>query len=136
MSNEKPAVTSADGKPHRHWDKLVSAAYLRMMGATQDEAAEAVGRAGRTLRGWEADRDVWALAREEARSRWLVDLEDASRQAVLKVIQQGHANMAFQVLERIDPNLSPKQTVEHYGSAGGAIQVEVTRRIVRSDGDG
>lgn len=136
MSDEKPAATSADGKPHRHWDKLVSAAYLRMMGATQEEAAQAVGRAERTVRSWEADGPVWNLAREEARSRWLVDLEDASRQAVLKVISQGHASMAFQVLERIDPNLSPKQTIEHRGDKGGPIQIEVTRRIVRADGDG
>lgn len=122
----------------KYWDKWVSAAYLRIMGATQIEAAKGVGRSERTLQRWEEDEETWRAARKEAEDRWLVEVKDASRRSVLKAAGR-NAEMGLKILERIDPALAPpKQKVEHGGEDGGPIEVVVTRRIVRtaSSGDG
>ncbi len=108
-----------------HWDKRVSAAYLRILGATQAEAARAVGRSARTIRLWESD-PSWADARREAEERWLVDLKDASRRAVLQAVREGNAQIGLALLERLDERLAPpKQRHEHAGPDGGPIAIEV-----------
>lgn len=110
---------------------MVSAAYLRIMGATQEEAANAVGRKARTLREWEADSESWAEARAEAANRWMSELIDASRISVLAGAKT-NPDMGMRILERVDPRLAPpKQKHEHGGEGGGPIEITVTRRIVR-----
>jgi len=94
-----------------HWDKRVSAAYLRILGATQAEAARAVGRSARTIRLWESD-PSWADARREAEERWLADLTNASRRAVLKAVREGNAQLGLALLERLDERLAPP-TIKH-----------------------
>jgi len=84
---------------------------MRMLGATQAEAGRAVGRSERTIRLWESD-PSWADARREAEERWLVDLTDASRRAVLDSIKAGNAQLAKEMLERLDERLAPP-TIKH-----------------------
>ena len=103
----KPAAFSEDRPRPRHWEKRVLAAYLRMLGGTQTEAGTAVGRSERTVRDWEADAATWACAREEARQRWLSELTDAARMALLSTIKTGNGWLALQVLERLDRDLAP-----------------------------
>lgn len=112
----KGSASGNDTKLHAHWDKVVSAAYLRILGHTQKEAAEAVGRSDRTLREWEADEHLWSAARSEARSRWLNDAEDAARRAVLNSLKLGNADLGKWMLERVDTTFAPpKQRVESTG---------------------
>ena len=82
-------------------------AYLRMMGATQRDAGSAVGRKKRTVQEWEEDKVMYAHAREEARQRWLGELTDAARVALLATIRAGAGELALKVLERIDVELAP-----------------------------
>lgn len=118
----------------KHWDKMVSAAYLRMMGSVQKAAAKAVGRSERTIQAWEADGDTWREARAEARERWLADGDDAARRAVLGSIQAGNAAMGQWWLERRDEGFAPpKQKHEVGGKGGDPIEITVTRRIVRPE---
>lgn len=103
----------------------MSAAYLRILGATQAEAARAVGRSERTIRLWESE-PSWADARREAEERWLADLKDASRRAVLNAVRAGNAQLGLALLERLDERLAPpKQRHEHAGPDGGPIAIEV-----------
>jgi hypothetical protein len=103
----KPAACSATEERPRYWEKRVLVAYLRMMGATQAAAGTAVGRCERTVREWEADQSTWPLAREDARQRWLGELTDAARVALLSTLKTGNGWLALQVLERLDRDLAP-----------------------------
>lgn len=97
------------------------------MGATQRDAAKAVGRSERTIRGWESD-ERWPLAKEEAADRWLGDLTDASRKAVLETVRSGNAEMALTILERVDERLAPaKQRVD---LSGRVEQVRIREVVV------
>lgn len=119
----KAATPAPEKRRHAHWDKVVSAAYLRIIGESQKGTATSVGRSERTIWGWENDAELWAAAREEARHRWLREVTDASRRSVLKAAGR-NADLAFRILERVDPDLAPKQKHEHSGPDGGPIQTE------------
>lgn len=122
---QKSGPDESQKKRPAHWEKRVSAAYLRILGATQAEAGRAVGRSERTIRLWESD-PSWADARREAEERWLVDLKDASRRTILDSIRAGNAQLAREMLERLDERLAPpKQRHEHAGPDGGPIAIEV-----------
>jgi hypothetical protein len=130
-------MSTKEEKPHLHWEKVVLAAYLRMMGHTQEEAGAAVNRAERTVRVWEADKELWEKARQEGRRRWYEEAADAARQSVLRGVRR-NPELGFRFLEKIDPELAPpKQRHEVTGEGGGPMEVTVIRRIVRpGDGDG
>ena len=104
----KTTAFEEQAKPHAHWEKVVSAAYLRMIGHTQKEAAVAVGRNARTLREWESDDTLWNAARNAARDRWLTEVADAARRSVLKAASK-NADLGMKLLERLDPALAPKK---------------------------
>lgn len=122
----KSSAPTLEKKRHAHWDKVVSAAYLRIIGHTQEQAASGVGRSERTIQLWEADAELWAAAREEARGRWLQATIDASRQSVLKAAGR-NADLGLKILERVDPELAPKQRHEHSGADGGPIRTATSR---------
>jgi hypothetical protein len=124
---QQPASPEHGTQRHKHWDKVVSAAYLRIIGHTQAEAAEAVGRNARTIREWEADTALWNAARDEARDRWLREVTDAARRSVLKAAGR-NADLGLKVLERVDPAFAPKQKLEHTGKDGGPV--ETASRVV------
>lgn len=94
---------STERKP-KHWEKRISAAYLRMLGMTQKDAAKAVGRSERTIRLWE-EHGSWKAARDEAADRWLLDITDASRRAVLQQLHASDGNMGLAILQRLDTRL-------------------------------
>ena len=113
MSRESASLPGAFVPP-RYWEKRIAAAYLRMMGLTQGDAAKAVGRHKRRLAEWESEKETWALAREEAKKRWLGEVGDAARKTLLTAIREGmNGFLALQVLERLDEDLAPpKQRVD------------------------
>lgn len=132
----KPAQSSGSPARPRHWEKRVAAAYLRMMGLTQEGAACAVGRSRRSVAEWEADKPLWTLAREEARQRWLGELTDAARVTLLTTLHAGtQGYLALQVLERLDPALAPaKQQLDVSVEGGGlAALLSVTREDAHAD---
>lgn len=120
------AGSRGDPRTHRSWDKVVSVAYLRLIGHTQIEAARAAGSSERSVRRWEADEELWRGATEEARTRWLVDAEGAARHAVLTALRLGNAELGKWLLERVDDRLAPpRQRHEHAGKDGQPILFQV-----------
>lgn len=92
---------------------MVLASHLRRLGATQKQAAQAVGRAERTIRDWETNAELWEEARQEALELWGVEVDDAARREILRDIRAGGTDSAWKWLERTDPKLlPPKQRVE------------------------
>jgi transcriptional regulator with XRE-family HTH domain len=92
------------------WEKRVIAAYLRLLGATQEATAGAINRSKRTVQYWESDKSAWKLAQEEAAERWLDDLTNAARKTVLEAIRAGDSQLAMAILERRVPELAPPKS--------------------------
>ena len=114
-----------------HWERHILAAYLRMMGSTQVQAAKAVGRSVRTIRDWEADKCLWDLAREEARKRWMRELVDVSRGALLAKVRGGDGDLAFRILERVEEELAPPAyQMRHSGDIDVTMHVRAARERV------
>lgn len=89
---KKAPVPSGPRRP-AHWENRVSAAYLRLISATQKEAAKAVGVNERTVRDWEKQKN-WPDAQAEARSKWLKGCDLLAMTAIhrgLKADDQGTA---------------------------------------------
>ena len=121
---------SPDASPPRpiFWEKFILYSYLRMMGATQKDAGNAVGRKKRTVQEWEENKRLYAEAREEARRRWLNDLTDAARQTLLTSIRGGAGDLALKVLERTDRDLAPPtQRMQHQVEVGEGLSSLLTR---------
>src|SRR5262245_8465827 len=134
----KPASSPVYTPYTRHWDKRVSAAYLRMLGLTQEEAGNAVGRSKRSVADWEADKQTWAFACEEARQRWLHDVTNAARASLLNHLKEEHSGLlALQVLERVDADLAPaKQRVDFSLDGGGLSGLLAAAREKRALANG
>lgn len=113
MSKRTKLVPTGDAsavvKP-QDWDKAISAAYFRALGASQKVAAEAAGVGERTLRAWESS-SWWPEAKREAVARWHVKLTAASRRGLLKAVRAGDGKLALDVLERVDPGLAKKSAL-------------------------
>lgn len=125
------AGSGAAAKRPKHWDKMVSAAYLRMLGATQKTTAKAVGRIERTIRQWEADVETWNAARVEARERWFADADADARAAITARLRACDGDVARWFLERTDDRLTPPRVrAEISGPGGGPMEVAVTRQVV------
>jgi hypothetical protein len=98
----------ADGTPcPPFWERCVLSAYHRLLGASQRAAGAAVSRSARTVRGWEADVELWARATEEARTRWLGEVTALARRQLLHALTTADGDLALKVLERIDTDLAP-----------------------------
>lgn len=126
--------TDTVAAPH-DWDKAVSAAYLRALGHTQQEAATGAGVGERTLARWEGC-DWWPEAVAEAVDRWMHDLTAASRHTLLKAVKGGAADKALAVLERTEARLSPAAQKLDLTSGGKPIPSTVAVTLVRPDDDG
>lgn len=93
--------------PHS-WEHWVLAAYLRAIGATWNEIAEAIGAGRRTLVHW-AGSPRWAEAVAEAERRWLHATTAHARRVVLEAIRDaGDRELAWRVLERRVPELAAR----------------------------
>lgn len=116
-----------------HWERHVLAAYFRMLGQTQKQAAQAVGRSLRTITDWESDKELWAQAREEAKARWLTEVVDASRVSLLSAIRAGDGELSLRVLERTDDALAPPAYQhKHSGEMEVTMHVRTARDRVAS----
>lgn len=103
------------------WDKCVSVAYLRYMGASQVDAATVAGVVRETVSRWERS-SWWPDAQKEAEDRWLSGLAQRARAGLERAVADD-GNLSLKVLERIDRRLAPpKAGMEHEG--------EVTIRVV------
>lgn len=89
------------------WDKAVSAAYFRALGASQKVAARAAGCGDRTIRDWEAC-SWWPDAVREAHERWRTNLGAEARRSLLRAVQRD-GDLALKALERLDPRMSLKE---------------------------
>ena len=126
-------ILNAVGKP-RDWDKAVSAAYLRLIGRSQEEAAKHAGVGERTLQRYEVS-EWWPQACREAESRWLKGLVFISQQTLFKAIEAGDANLAFRVTERhIKALAPPSQRHEHSGPDGAPIETQHVHVYVPDNG--
>lgn len=120
-SGEKVAGYDDPVDKPRDWDKAVSAAYLRLIGQSQKDAATGAGVGQRSLRRWETC-SWWEDARDEARDRWLNDLVAESRATLFRVVQEGDGLRAMQILERMDPKMAPPaQKLQHSGRIEGGV---------------
>ena len=81
----KPAGHTRVVRNPRDWDKAVSCAYLRSLGASQEESADRAGCSAETLGGWEHS-DWWPEAQLEAHNRWLSGVRDGARRGLLKAL--------------------------------------------------
>lgn len=106
-----------------YWPQLVQYSYLRELGHSQQQAAEAVGRAARTTRRWEADTEVYQLARISARMIWNHELNTRARRRLAKILDYDipHPDMIEQQLKAVEFQLErgtdqyapPEQQVSH-----------------------
>lgn len=82
------------------------AAYWLMMSHSQAEAAHKVFRTARTIYTWQHD-DCWSAHQTAAADRWMQDVINASRKAVLDQLRAGDGALGLKILERTEPALSP-----------------------------
>lgn len=92
------------------WDKAVSAAYMRLLGASQEASAKGVGLSRRTLIRYEAS-DWWPDAQAEADRRWLADVTAATKARLLQTLRESDdLGGLLRVAERLIPDLRPGPT--------------------------
>lgn len=111
-------------------DKCVSVAYLRLIGATQEQAAESVGVGVRSIYDWERC-SWWGDVVSEASRRWLVGIEARARQ---KLSEDMDGNLALKILERRLPELAPATQKTDLTSGGEPIG-EIRFSFVDGPGD-
>jgi hypothetical protein len=117
-----------------NWDLRVSAAYLRLLGLSQADAAAAVDRTDRCLRTWEAH-PSWPEAQQEATARWLRHATNQARLAVTRGIIDGDLTTARWLLERVDP-LFQKETDRTSNFPPHFIQHQVNQHLhIGTNGD-
>lgn len=111
------------------WDNAVSAAYLRLLGATQEDAAEQVGVVARTVRAWEGS-PWWPEAEFEARQRWLKGGDSLARRGLYRGLRSqddaiASTNARWWAERRMPEFAPPKLRHEHTGEDGGPIEVDL-----------
>ena len=110
--------------------KAVSAAYIRALGATQKEAASALGVSDRTIRAWESDGE-WEGIKREAHDKFLKELAAKTRRALLESLDdpQSRAATARFLAPRVLPEFSsgsesePQRKPDWYDFGDGDIVV-------------
>jgi hypothetical protein len=114
-------------------EKALSAAYLRLTGCTQAEAASAAGVGERTLRTWETC-SWWGEIKAEASGRWLDGLRTKTRKAIERLIDGLEpATVRFAAERIMDEFQPPKQRAELSGPNGGPIQTEDVGQLSDSE---
>ncbi|MEX2530699.1 MAG: hypothetical protein WD960_07995 [Gemmatimonadota bacterium] len=104
MSSNLPVSADPVEAP-RDREKAVAAAFLRILGASQADAAGAAGVGERTLRGWEGC-SWWPDVLADASRRWLDGLAAKARKGLEDAVQVD-GRLALSVLERMEPALAP-----------------------------
>lgn len=104
-------------KRPRSWDKALKAAGMRLLGASQAEAAKTAGIGERTLQRYEKC-SWWPEAEKQAREKWLDDVRAAAYRSLLKLVRgtdemDPDPKTVRWTLERIDEQfIPPKQRIE------------------------
>lgn len=112
-------------KPHSR-DKAVSAAYLRLLGHTQEESAESVGVGVRTLIRWEQC-SWWPQVEAEATSRWLAGLRGKTMAALTDLVgEREPATVRFVAERQIKELAPPLQRIRQSGVVGSYDPAELT----------
>lgn len=124
----KVASDKRHARKPQNWDKAISAAYIRLLGAgapkvTQAFTANQVGVAERTIRNWEAA-PWWPKAQAEAKDRWLKGGDASAMRGIHLAMNDpdDHARTARWWAERRMPGFEPpKVRSELSGPNGGPI---------------
>ena len=106
------------GRP-QNWDKAVAAAYLRAIGASQEQAAESAGLSPETLGGYEHS-PWWPDAQREAHGRWLLGATQLARRGILAALkdEREYAYMSRWIAERLIRELGPLRRSEDEAEEG------------------
>ena len=121
------AVEDVVQKP-QDWEMVISVAYLRLTGSTQEQAALGAGCGERTIREWETC-SWWPEAEAEANRRWLRGMDARARDAINRAFgdPDQYAQTARWWGERRIAELAPpKQRTEHSGKVGLVDARELT----------
>ena len=114
----------------------LSAAYLRLLGSTQAEAANAAGVDARTLGRWESC-SWWDGVASEAADRWLHGAVAKARRSLLAALEEPDGSLALRVLERVVPELAPpNQRVELRGSLANLDMDKLSDSVLQRIADG
>lgn len=117
----KPAQIKRGVSKPRSWDKAVSVAFVRLIGGSQEAAADSAGCARRQIVEWERS-PWWPDAVAEARTRWFQGGDQRTMRALYQALSDGDANTARWWADRRIPELQPpKQRLS--GPDGGAIPI-------------
>lgn len=112
------------GRPKiKNWPKIVAVAAHRIMSASREEAAKAVGVSAQVIKRWEAS-DWWGLAQQEARALWLDSLAGKARKGLNDHVQKD-GRLALAVLERIEPALAPP--TQHVELKAMLLKIDVSK---------
>ena len=94
-------------KGPRDREKAISVAYLRLTGATQEEAGNVNGLRRETVGQWESC-SWWPEIVAEASRRWLSGIEAKARKGLDRGLDRDEdGNLSLKVLERRVPGLAP-----------------------------
>ena len=127
MSDKSAETARTEAEAAKH-EKMVSAAYLRLLGHTQEQAATSVGVSERTVWAWENERTDWPDVVREARKRWLSGLAGTARDTLHKAIRDvQNGKLALDVIERLDPDLLPARMRHEIVGDLPTISIELTR---------
>ena len=121
----KPAESTDRIRRPYDRDKALSAAYLRLIGATQEQAAKGAGCSERSLHGWEKC-SWWAEIVAEARQRWLRKGDALAMHSLLKAFTDPHEyaqHSRWWADRRIKELKPPKLQTELTGKDGGPIKM-------------
>ena len=112
-------------------------ARLRLLGATQVEAAKAAGVCERSVAGWEAA-EWWPEFQEQARTSVHDQVEAFALRTVLEAARDGDAGTARWVLERLRPKTwgTMPRSRESRPVAGAAAVTPVLARMESGAGVG
>jgi len=129
-----PAKPRLTVKKPRNWDTAVSAAYFRLIGASQKAAAEAANVDVGTLRKWSYS-EWWPDAQQEAENRWVTDITAETRKGLMRGLKDKdeYGKMSRWAGDRLIPQLAPPTVRQEVsGPGGGAIRInlEEKRRII------
>ena len=117
------------------WAKARMVAGLRLIGATQVAAAKAAGVSEGTVVSWEASPWWPDLVREVRQTDILDRLVALAYRTMLDAVEQGDAQSARWILERLDTERfgPPRQGVDAEHS--GAVEIVVTYEDADNEGD-
>jgi len=112
------------------YDKAISVAYLRLLGATQLEAAKAAGLSTATIQRYEIC-SWWPDILAEAGRRWLAGVTCGTRRGLEKLIEDVDGQTVRWSAERLIPEFAPPTVKTDVTSGGEKLPARVEVVLVR-----